>query len=305
MWKLVARAALLAAPAAALTVAMPASAAEQVSPQAAADALLAADRQFSAAAKDKPLVDGIAAMLDDGVIMPTPDGKFAKNKAEAIAVLSANPANANAKAEWAPVRAGISADGRHGFTYGFMTIREDGKADRRAKYLAYWVKRPEGWRVAAYKRAPSADGAVATALRTAALPARLASPDARPHAAEAHRASLIAAEKGFSDEAQRIGVGPAFKNHGSADAMNMGSGPDFVFGNEQIAEAVSGPPTNAPTPIHWAADEGALVASSGDLGVTFGYIRLHKPDPNRPGAIPFFTIWRRDTPQQPWRYVAE
>jgi hypothetical protein len=50
-----------------------------------------------------------------------------------------------------------------------------------------------------------------------------------------------------------------------------------------------------------------IVAASGDLGVTIGMIR-----PNAPGAdgkpqppIPFFTIWRRDGLNGPWRYIAE
>ena len=46
----------------------------------------------------------------------------------------------------------------------------------------------------------------------------------------------------------------------------------------------------------------ALVASSGDLGVTVGYIRTK--DGSRP-PVPFFTVWRRDSPASPWRYIAE
>lgn len=48
-----------------------------------------------------------------------------------------------------------------------------------------------------------------------------------------------------------------------------------------------------------------LVASSGDLGITFGMIRIKKPEPNGPKAVPFFTIWRRDNSSGVWRYIAE
>jgi hypothetical protein len=207
---------LLAAPAA-VTAPAAAAASSQTSPQAALDGLLSADRQFGSSKLG--LVPAIERMLDETAIMPLPTGTFAQGKQAVLASLRSNPANASAKADWAPVRAGISADGTHGFTFGFMTISEAGKPDRPVKYLAYWVKRPDGWRVAAYKRAPRPEGPVSPALREPALPSKLVKPgSARP----AHKASLIAAEKAFSDAAQKIGLGPAFEKFGSADAMFIG-----------------------------------------------------------------------------------
>ena len=64
------------------------------------------------------------------------------------------------------------------------------------------------------------------------------------------------------------------------------------------------PPPAAP--VSWAPDHGVIVASSGDLGVTIGTIVTNEPDST--GArqsFPFFTVWRRPSPDQPWRYVAE
>ncbi len=272
-------------------------------PQVVADELLAADDAFAAQAADGTIVDELPAMFDDQIVLPLPTGAFATGREAAIAALRTNPANLESKASWAPVRAGISADGLHGFTYGFMTIRADGKPDARAKYLAYWIKRPEGWRVAAYKRAGSPPGAVQTALRPAILPPRLVQPTSDPEVIEAHRAGLAAAEKAFSDRAQLIGLGPAFIEFGSPDAMNMGQGSDFTFGNRAIG---GGMPPDPRSPVEWAADAGALVASSGDLGVTWGYIRPHQaPPPGQPSASAFFTVWHRASPQAPWRYIAE
>jgi hypothetical protein len=58
--------------------------------------------------------------------------------------------------------------------------------------------------------------------------------------------------------------------------------------------------------VAWAPDEGSIVASSGDLGVTFGFIRQNTPPPaGQPSAIPFITIWRRASTADPWRYIAE
>ena len=268
--------------------------------RAAAAQLIAADRAFSNAGAKANIADAIGSMLTDNAVMPTPKLDFAIGKGAIVDALKANPANATATAEWSPVRAGISADGTQGFTYGFMFIHDAGKPDRRAKYLSYWVKRPEGWRVAFYKRAASPEGGSLTTRMDPALPAQLIEPD--PQRLQENLASLKAAETAFSDRAQEIGVGPAFLEFGSEDAMNMGSGSDFTFGNSAIAKLVGEGNT---TPITWGPDKGALVASSGDLGVTWGFIRPKEPKPDEPAAFPFFTVWRKAAPDLPWRYVAE
>ena len=46
-----------------------------------------------------------------------------------------------------------------------------------------------------------------------------------------------------------------------------------------------------------------FAASSGDLGVSIGIIRPN--DPKETQSFPFFTVWRRDGPDKPWRYIAE
>jgi hypothetical protein len=261
--------------------------------------LIAADRAFSTAGAKANIVDSIGSMLTENAVMPTPKLDFAIGRSAIVETLKANPANANATAEWSPVRAGISGDGTQGFTYGFMFIHEAGKPDRRAKYLSYWVKRPEGWRVAFYKRAPGAEGSMTSRLDPA-VPEELVEPN--PQRLQENLASLKAAEQAFSDRAQEVGVGPAFLEFGSEDAMNMGIGSDFTFGNTAIAKLVGEGNT---TPITWGPDKGALVASSGDLGVTWGFIRPKQPKAGEPAAIPFFTVWRKAAPDQPWRYIAE
>jgi len=264
-----------------------------------ASQLIAADRAFSNAGSKVNIVGAIGAMLTENAVMPTAKLEFAIGKSAIVETLKANPANANASADWSPIRAGISADGTQGFTYGFMFIHEAGKPDRRAKYLSYWVRRPEGWRVAFYKRAASPEGSVTTRLEPA-VPEDMVEPD--PQRLQENLASLKAVEQAFSDRAQEVGVGPAFVEFGSEDAMNMGSGSDFTFSNTAIGELV-GAANSAP--IAWGPDKGALVASSGDLGVTWGFIRPKEPKAGEPAAIPFFTVWRKAAPDQPWRYVAE
>ncbi|HJR60567.1 MAG TPA: hypothetical protein VJ813_14245 [Vicinamibacterales bacterium] len=275
-------------------------------PDAAVTSLLEADRTFSRAGAGKPAVDAISAMFADDVTVPASGNLFVQGKAKAIESLKSNPDNLTARVEWTPIRGGISADGLHGFTFGYMTMSKADGSTTPLKYLAYWIKGAEGWRVAAYRRRPRPEGPVATSLMKPSLPARMVPSSSDAERIAAFGRSLAAAEKTFSDEAQTIGIGAAFAKHGLADAVNMG-GPKaigFVVGAEAIGRAVgAGSPTDR-SEVAWSADR-VLVASSGDLGITFGMIRILAPRPGQPAAIPFFTIWRREGPSQPWRYIAE
>lgn len=279
------------------------SAQSPATPAALADELIAVDRAFAASAANTNVVDTLLGMFRDDVSMNWPKG-FAIGRDEAKAALLSNAANTDSRLAWTPLRAGVSADGLHGFTLGVMTLTLPDKTVRPAKYMAYWINKDgSGWKVAAYKRAPAGAGPAPTEMWAPSLPARLVAPVTDPAMIDAHRASLTAAEKAFSDDAQVMGVGPAFVKWGRDDATNFGdpNSPGFTVGAAAIGGGVGGPSPSGPTTIEWSADR-VLVSSSGDLGITFGYIRAK--DGSRP-PFPFFTIWRRDSPASPWRYIAE
>ena len=294
-----------------LTIACGGPAAEPAAPdrtpQQVVDELLAADRAFSAASGQTDVVSGLSAMFADQIIMPLPSLSFAEGKPAAVEALRSNPANATSRIEWTPVRGGVSADGQHGFTFGYTVTQRPDSAPIQGKYLSYWVRQPEGWRVVVYRRVRRPEGEVSLALRPASLPDRLV-PENRDSAAIArHRASLDSVERAFSDESQRIGLGPAFIKYGSADAMNMG-GPDareFVIGSDSIGKRIGGDGPTDSSPVSWGPNQ-VIIASSGDLGVTIGMIRPNSaPKPGEPTGFPFFTVWRRSGSGAPWRYIAE
>jgi ketosteroid isomerase-like protein len=268
-----------------------------------AEELLAADRAYAAAAMKTDLISGITAMLSPKVIMPVPPGKFVEGIHEATDALKSNAANATSKAEWTPIRAGISADGQHGFTFGYMTIHRGDGSTALAKYLSYWIKEGGAWKVAAYRRAGRPAGEVSLTPLPPSLPVKMVSPISDSSVLSSHATSLAAAEKSFSDEAAVIGLGPAFEKYGRPDAMNMGPAASFTFGNVEIGRGIGGPTSTQPSTLAWGSDYRVMVASSGDLGISIGYIRK-KDDPDAP-AQPFFTIWRRDSTTGPWRYIAE
>ena len=269
------------------------------------DALLAADRAFSAAAAAAPTIpDGLAPMFDAAAAMPVPGSGLVVGREAIVAAFRASPAFREGNVSWAPVRGGISADGSQGFTFGFLTLTGGDPARRNRKYLAYWVRRPEGWRVAAYRQIPRPPGEASTALLPPSLPGFAARPAGDARALAAHRASLAAAERAFSDRAQAIGLRAAFREFGRADAMNMAEGAGFAIGLDAITAGF--PAGDAASPVRWSTER-SFVAASGDLGVSIGTIRANAPGAarNRLDAFPFFTIWRRDTATAPWRYIAE
>ena len=277
-----------------------------LSPAAVADQLLAADRAFAAACERTDVAAGLAAMLAPDVVMPVPGG-FAAGRDSVLGAIRANPANTGARLGWTPVRVGVSADGRQGFTLGYATLRGADGSSTPAKYLTYWVKGPDGWRAAAYRRGRASGSAPVTPAEPA-LPATAVAPSDDSAAIARYRQSLDTAERAFSRDAQVIGLQAAFARYGSADAMNMGgaAGAAFVVGADSIGSVVAEGEPATGSSVSWAPDHGVIVASSGDLGVTMGTIVTNEPDST--GArqsFPFFTVWRRPRPDQPWRYVAE
>jgi ketosteroid isomerase-like protein len=275
------------------------------SPESGVEELLQADRSFSSAGAQKDTLSALSAMFAEDVIAGVPGGTFADSREKLIEALKGNLDNSTSRVEWAPIRGGISADGRHGFTFGYMTVHKKDGSRAPWKYLAYWIKGPQGWRVAAYRRRPRPEGSVSMAMMPPSLPARMVAPSSDPAVIEQHRQSLAAAEQAFSDEAQKIGLAAAFTKYGRADAINMGGPKDiaFVVGSPNIGRSVGqGTPTDS-SPVVWGPDHKVLVASSGDLGITFGFIRSTTAKDQPPA--PFFTIWRRVSSTEPWRYIAE
>jgi len=281
------------------------TASAQSSPKAAADELLAADRAFAAASAKTHVVTGLTAMFATNVAL-TYAGGIAYGSAKAVEALKGNPSNAG-RIEWTPARVSVSGDGRHGFTAGFMTLHRPDGATTPMKYLAYWEKQQDGWRVLVYKRGVAKVAAPAMPV-SFVLPKQAATAATDAATIDRHRESLAEAERSFSREAQIIGMRAAFTKYGDPEAINLG-GPDiptWLIGNESVGAGVGGGRPETGSPVSWGPEK-TIVAASGDFGVTIGYIVQNKPaaDGKIPPGQPFFTIWKRDTPNERWLYIAE
>jgi hypothetical protein len=274
-------------------------------PRTVAAELLATDSAFAEAGRNLPVVEALAPMLADDVEMPAPGG-FIMGRDSVLKALKANPINTTASFHWKPVRVGVSADGRQGFTFGYGSVVSRDSTPTPLKYLTYWGRGSGGWHAVAYKRGRASGPAEATPM-AAALPPRLVAPETDQARIEALRQSLDTAERAFSRDAQQIGLNAAFARYGRSDAVNMG-GParaTFVVGADSIGAVVSQDEPDSGSSVSWAPDR-VIVASSGDLGVTIGTIVANHPDSEGTRAkFPFFTVWRRDGVEEPWRYVAE
>jgi len=266
--------------------------------------LLQADRGYASRAATSNVIDGIAELLAPDAWMPA--GPTLYNGRDAILeYLRSNPSNLSAHLEWSPVRGGVSADGTHGFTFGFMTLVRPDSPSVAMKYLAYWVKGTDGWKAVAFKRARRAEGDVPTTMMPPALPPGMVAVNENAADVDRLATELGDVERAFSVLAGEIGLGPAFRQNSAPDAMNMG-GPnhaDFVYGPDSIS-AVASAGEEGPSKLTWGPDK-VIVASSGDLGVSIGHIAV----PGEPGApvrqVPFFTVWRKAGPGEPWKFVAE
>ena len=272
------------------------------SPQKLVDELLSVDRDHAKRAQRLNVVDALGGMFADDVALNAM-GAFHFGRETALTRLRAVPENVTGRLEWAPIRGAISADGQHGFTYGFMTLVRADSTRLPLKYLAYWVKKPEGWKVAVYRRGARAEGQVSTAMREPLLPAKIVAVTKDASLVAKYAKEVGDAERNFSALAGKIGLGPAFTQNSAPDAMNMGGGqsPDFLFGPEAIGAGVGAGETG-PSTLTWGPDT-VLVASSGDLGVTIGHIDAPAKDGQPARRIPFFTVWRKIGAV--WKFVAE
>ena len=110
------------------------------------DALLTADRTLAERTSSLGLVQGFLPTLTSGAAYLHPGAPMLRGSERIRAFLESDTLE---KVTWSPLFADVSADGRLGYSYGF--VYSDGK---RGKYLACWQKETDrsGWHVVAYTR---------------------------------------------------------------------------------------------------------------------------------------------------------
>ena len=200
---------------------------------------------------------------------------------------------------WYPVRADVSADGKDGYTYGFLVLGGADGQDRPGKYLKYWRRSADGvWRVIAYKRLPRGPG------QPDAIPEGFATPtheSARlaPVAREEAIKQITQTDREFAQFAQQ-GAAAAFAKYTAPDGATLGGGPSVAYGPQRAAaEFASFPPGS----INWDPTH-VDAAGSGDLGFAVGPVIVKEGNSEARTIGYYLTIWQRQ-PDGTWKVVID
>lgn len=247
------------------------------------DALLVADRTLSERTATLGLVQGFLPALTGGAAYLHPGAPLLRGTEKIRTFFESS--DTLERVTWSPVFADVSADGRLGYSYGF--VRSDGK---RGKYLACWLKERDGWRVIAYARSrtvPVTDSVIMPRDIIPGAPVR-----GRPDPAE-----LIAADSVFSAMSVSQGAKPAFLAFATEDAISFGGGPQMNRGRAAIGAAFDGFPGGAV--LAWRP-VGAAIAESGDLGCSVGEATIE----SLRQYSKYLTIWKRQRDGS-WKFVAD
>lgn len=247
------------------------------------DALLAADRTLAERTSSLGLVGGFLPALTSGAAYLHPGAPLLRGSEQIRTFLESDTLE---KVTWSPAFADVSADGRLGYSYGF--VRSDGK---RGKYLACWQKERDGWKVVAFARSRTAPPAVTDSVAPVDVV-----PSA-PVRGRADPAQLLSADSAFAAMSVSQGARPAFLAFAADDAISFGGGPQMNRGRAAIGAAFDGFPSGAVL-AWWPV--GAAIAESGDLGCTIGEATIESLHQ----YSKYLTIWKRQRDGS-WKFVAD
>ena len=247
------------------------------------EALLAADRTVAERTQSLGLAKGFVPALSEQAAYLHPGAPLLRGSDKIRGFLET--ADTAGHITWTPMFADVSADGRLGYSYGYL--RSNGN---RGKYLACWRRDQQGWRIVAYARsrlAPVSDS----------LPPARAAVKTDPVRGPGDPGELMRADSAFAAMSVARGAKPAFLAYATGDAISFGGGPTMNEGREAIGAAFDGFPNGAVL-AWWPV--AAVIAESGDLGCTVGEATIE----SLKQYSKYLTIWKRQRDGS-WMYVAD
>jgi ketosteroid isomerase-like protein len=267
------------------------------------DALLRADLARGDSVARQGYSQALASIFARDVVylrggIPAVIGREAAHAVVAAESLGTSPA-----IRWQPVRAEASADGKSGYSYGY-TIYSASQGTtpslRIDRYIAFWRREKEGWRIAGYAEtygAPPAALSLPPAAQASAL-----NDEPMPRARGALEA-VRAADTDFSRDAQRLGTGEAFGRYAADDAQIFSGPGEFISGPRAITQSFGTP---SKTGLVWHPIHGE-VSQAGDLGFTVGYAVYSGQREDGAPIIrysKYLTVWKKQRDGS-WRYVVD
>lgn len=200
--------------------------------------------------------------------------------------------------DWHPVRAGISGDGRLGWSTGPWTWRRDstqGSADGHGEYMSVWRRQADGgWKVVL-------DGGIGHPAPTGTEPAlSYAAPTpgarlgSRPLGA---RKSLYDADASYARTAAVEGIAGALRRYAAEDVIVLRDGVPRVSSRATALPALAASTTRAQM-----VSTAQFIADSGDLGYTYG--SLVTGSEAAPDSAWYVHVWQRG-PTPAWQLALE
>ena len=250
--------------------------------------LLAADRAHSARSATTSLVEGVVGMLAEDATIFVPTGVL-QGRDEIRARLAASATNRTSTLTWTPVRVDVSADGTHGYSYGYSEqVLADGRLFP-GKYISYWRRAATGeWQVVAYKRLLREPVDVPYVA-----PVGFETPEYRhyrtfpPTDVATLMEDVKDADRAFSAVSALAGAPAAFAQYIAPDGAVLGPFPEIAFGAQRVMESYEGA---GPGALTWRPLFGD-VAASGDIAFTIGDAEIREPREDGTMSDPIAVVW--------------
>jgi len=257
-------------------------------------ALVEAERAFSRLSQREGVRAAFLAYLAEDAILfrpgPVPGREFIEARPSPPVELT-----------WWPVYVEVAASGDLGYTTGPYVLRETGPGQRgetqNGYYVTVWRRQADGaWKVVADLGATTpapagSDAAAGGGVEHGRIGGGAPGGQGLAERAEAAQHALLAADRGFAGDATVHGARAAYMGAIADEARCYRDGAPPAVGREAVGRLLG---AYAQRSTSWEPTA-AVVASSGDLGYTYGKTAVMGP--GRPGRIRqpglYFRVWER------------
>jgi hypothetical protein len=254
--------------------------------------IVRAEREFAMSVRALGVRDGFLAWLAPSSVV------FKPGPVMGVAHHQKLPPGWKGLLAWAPVRAGVSSDGRLGWSTGPWTWRRDStqvEPDAYGEYMSLWRRQANGqWKVVldgGIGHGPPSGNEPALSFAPTLPGARLGS---RPLAA---RKSLYEADASFARTASLEGVAGALRKHAAEDIVVLRDGSARLQTRAKALPALVASDRRAQL-----VSNAQFVADSGDLGYTYG--SLVSGTETAPDSAWYVHVWQR-TAATPWQLAVQ
>jgi ketosteroid isomerase-like protein len=258
--------------------------------QAALEALVRTEQEFSRTSAEKGTRDAFLAFLAEDSVMfrpgPVP-GRAYMEKGPASPILLT----------WRPIHAEIAASGDLGYTTGPFELRasRDAQETSHGHYVTVWKKQADGTWKAVIDGGINTPQAYAGPEGSRVVPAAAVAAPGAPAARE----SLLGADRAFAEWSRTRGSLISYMTNLSDDVRFLRNGAQPKIGKEATRAAFG----KKPPALTWEP-QGGDVSAAGDFGYTYGSYEIREAAGQPAQPATYLRLWRRQ-PNRPWKVTLE